>query len=207
MLCYADNGWVGKRLCDECGCDFQNARYYIPHSGSRFSNQSEKWYHIICYCQSRKVKRRPQCTYQLKYAKRGSTNSHGYSFVRTDDFPSLDEQTKSVLYQYLFPFVVLPPGRRPLLTLPKDIDEMTEGELRVELKKRDLYRREKKWELVAMLKEYFCDRAVRSIRSKHVAMGYCRRMEGLRYKMNIPIYLKQIVIDYLGADIDIELRM
>ena len=96
----------------------------------------------------------------------------------------------------IYPLVVFPRERRAVLRLPKRIEKLTVKELKLELMKRDVERPSKKKDLVEKLSQFMKSWHVKEIRSEYLAMGYCRRMEGPKYKMNIPEYLKQIVVNY-----------
>ena len=202
-LCHADNVCVSHRLCPHCSQNFANARYCIRvNCLNRFG---EGWYryHIKCYGRSKYGMRLRYTRDLIPCTTKGNSHSDWNidsfrlrSFGRTNDFPSVDEETKQELYRYLFPWVALP-EQRPLLTLHKPIDEMTIHELRQESKKRDLSRHGEKSELVQQLREYLGRREVRTARAKYMVRGYCRSIPGAKNKVNIPVYLRQIVVDYL----------
>lgn len=168
---------ASRALCLECRKRFERSdEFWINHRQPLYFSPHR--YHIECYAKS-KVK--CQCLRQL---------------ISPLDFEKLSFDTKQRILA-IFPEFV-PWQQRPFLNLATPIDQMTMKELGLELRKRDQPRNGKKDNLAITLMQYEDDDFVRKSRSVYVVIGYCRRMEGQKHKMNIPIYLKQIVVDYFG---------
>ena len=151
-------------------------------------------YHIECYAKCAKV-RKPVITDGLI----------GYRLIR------FDSEIKSKINACLFPNLV-DDEDLPYLKLSKNINDMKVKELKLELKKRDFDFTGNKADYIRALRRIMnCDeeyvenyrypwakmKAVRKIESEKLSIGYCRESEK-KYKLNIPIYLKQIVDKYYG---------
>ena len=89
------------------------------------------------------------------------------------------------------------------LNIAKSIDDMTDSELKHELKIRDLMRNEKYWILLREasrdnLKRYLNYKWCKDYReegNKLLLVGYCKMMDK-KYNMNLPFYLVQIMLNY-----------
>ena len=164
------------KRCAWCQKSFELDRYQI---------QVTRWcrnYHISCYGESDSI-RAPHRLSEL-----------------IDDYSlsNLDEQTRAEIIHHVFPGVIFP-EQRPYLSVSKPLSKMKKKELETELLKRDLLRIGKKQEMIDRLEHYLDTQSARKMKSELLVVGHCRRMEGKRYKMNIPIYLKQIVVDFFGV--------
>lgn len=198
----------GRVKCRGCKKKFKFNQYLINNTHLRRAQGSPYW-HIKCYG---KFTQRVQCLrnvtfpdfcYPPRNTNRNRNNINTPDDHRDDpDISKLDDPRTIRDIMRLFPDVV-PWKERPFLILPKDIDAMTVKELKLELAKRDCARggrgRRKKEDLSDALKRHLDQVDLRQRRSNIVAIGYCRRMEGKEHKLNIPIYLKQIVVDYFGV--------
>lgn len=169
--------------CHYCYKSFCKGAYQISVSRSDLWHRGVyHMYHIKCYAEAEDV-RRPQRLCQLISDKR---------------LDELDDVTRQDVLN-IYPNVVWPWERRAVLKLSKPIEKLTVKELKLELMKRDLARpsrRNKKKDLVDILSRFIEQCSVKEIRSRYSVLGYCRRMEGRKYKMNVPEYLKQIVVTY-----------
>lgn len=174
---------AGRGQCDFCHKLFRNEGYQISLSRTGSWNRVFHYkYHIKCYGKQT-LFRRPQCLHWV---------------ISNSELAEVDSVTRQDMLN-MYPLVVWPLERRAVLKLPKPMEKLTVKELKLELMKRDVDRpsnKRKKQDLVDLLNEYFGFCSVKEIRSRYVALGYCRRMEGQKYKMNIPEYLKQIVFNY-----------
>ena len=131
-------------------------------------------YHVRCFPGGQ----RPQC---LRYF---------VSQQMYNEFPT--EIKTQFLDNVMFPGII--PWRfRPFLKIDEwsPIDRMTKKELCDELIKRDLPRRGLKSNNKLSLLTYIEDLA----KQKYLVVGFCRSSES-RYKLIMPLYLKQIVVDY-----------
>ena len=173
-----------RASCRGCKKRFEPGDYRIKVTRSGYMRSVYHRYHITCYSKESSV-RPPQCLRGL---------------IGFDTFKELDLEIQQQLMS-MYPGIV-PHKDRACLSLPKSIDQMTVKQLKTELIKRDLPRKGKKQDLAGTLMEYEDNSTLRTVRSKHLAIGYCRKMEDKKHKMNIPIYLKQIVVDYFGVGIE-----
>lgn len=115
--------------------------------------------------------------------------------------PLIDENTRRLIYKHIFPDVV-PREKRPFLSFPldiRDILKMDRKQLKWELKIRNLNQSGNLKGMGRRLQLFQDSKEVRSVLSKALVMGYSRRMEEGDAKMNIPVYLKQIVDNYFGC--------
>ena len=168
-----------------CGCHnrIEHGSYRIEVTRSAYMRSVYHNYHIECYGVSDNTLPPHQLCHLISVPR----------------FNELDQKSRTEMLRFVYPKVVAP-EQRPNLPLSKPISEMKMKELKAELQKRDLRRIGKKQELADRLRHYMNTEAesARKMQSENLAVGYCRRMEGTKHKMNIPIYLKMIVVDYFG---------
>lgn len=174
---------ASRDYCDYCHQSFPKRAYqiYVKRKGS-WNRVFHHHYHIKCYGESAQ-RSRYQCLHDL---------------ISDDRLAKVDDVTRRDILS-VYPMVLWPLERRAVVKLPKAIEKLTVKELKLELVKRDVARpsnKRKKQDLVDLLNEFFGLGYVKEFRTRYTAMGYCRRMEGQQYRMNIPEYLKQIVVNY-----------
>lgn len=189
--------------CKHCDQTFESTPYRIKvNFRTKKKCIHPDLYHIQCFSPS-KARYPPQQTCDLTLS-RGQGSSKGIDHkVCIDGCKFVDEETTRQIYRHVFPHIV-PKKERQFLSLPKDIDEMTRDELKSELLKRNISTKDfrgkrqlNEKELRVELQEWLNRKP---IRNKMAAMGYCRTME-TKNKLIVPVYIKQIVVDYFRKGI------
>ena len=180
MVCLVKT--FGDVKCYECWRKCKQGGYCIEVTSSELMIKPVRHhYHIKCYGESHSTQP-PHRLCQL-------LGEYGFNRI--------DPKCRTEIIRHVYPGVMLP-EHRMYLSLSKPINKMTVKELKSELQKRDLCRFGNKETMTNTLQEYMDDLSVRKIKSKIVSMGYCRKMEGLKHKMSIPLSLKKIIVDYFG---------
>jgi len=142
--------------------------------------------------------------------KQGAHNWLNHHEPRTWDqlhgFELLTHQQQQEIKKKLFPNVVEKP-KRFQLNLVKNINDLTEKELELELQKRGIYYSE--WPLdeepddngeddfnlrLNRLKKFASNDLIKE-KNLHLVFGYCRNREK-KHLLNVPDYLKRIVFNY-----------
>ena len=177
--------------CHFCGGTFVSSSFHIRVTRRRGYNAKyvhSDYFHIECFSNA-KVRPPKRCCLRSPHSK-----------LNFDECSLIDDDTRSLIYQHVFPGVI-PKTQRPFLPYPENMEKMSIRDLKLELKKRDVNRDGKKAHLVRRLSEYLNSEEVRDALAKPLVLGYCRRMERGGYKMNIPVYIKHLVVEYFGFGI------
>ena len=178
-----DRGGRENKSCAGCVENIQDEDYYIAvqcGSGKRRGVWVQFYdnYHIKCYAKSENT-RKLVVTYDLTYY---------------ESYTDKDPELKRILDATLFPNVI-DEKKRAKLKLPKPIDKLTVKQLKLELLKRDRKPSGNKEKLIKQLKDCINMIECRENRSNKLSIGYCRQMT-MKYKLNMPRYLKAIVQQY-----------
>ena len=176
------NGNANK-CCHLCRRGFDASSYVIEYSLRR----SQDWYHVKCCMNSKYIK--PCCTEQLR------------------GFDKLPKKNQNIIAALLWPKQVNK-SQRAQLRLIKCIDEMSDNELRIELKKRDIQIRifriyssspntpeERLEERRKRLMKYVGSAKCKEMYNM-IVKGYCKKLQKENHDIVIPVYLQDMIYKY-----------